>query len=467
VNNKKSIIVLFFQLLQTLISVFSLVLISRGLPIDIFGNYVYIITICSLLALFSGFGSEHVFLMNASKNMSQIEVLFGNAIFVRTIVNFGFFIFGIIFNFLTKFKFLEYSIFLIGYSIAAYINPLFIAFYRVNSSHIKPWILSFIGPLFFLLYLLCFCQFKQLIDIGYIFLLSNFVMFIFFCIDINRKITFRIDNLHLKRNGKVGFVFMFSQVFDYIFLRVDILVVKFILGPYLLGIYAVGQRLVSFLQIIPSSFHIVELPLFHSLATNLPELQIRFLKLRSTLIQIGVFLFGLLVLNSKWLIVLFFSSKYKEAEMIVWILSFAGLINFACYPYYMLAEALNKINERLYIRLITLACTILLLIVLCSFFKNEGAAIGILLGSFLFISLLHHLTIIGNGTIKMAFRDIKTIVISIFVLLAFISINRFFNDSNYILFITNGSFAGTMIYFLFKFGNLKEKFGGFNIRERK
>jgi O-antigen/teichoic acid export membrane protein len=292
-------------------------------------------------------------------------------------------------------------------------------------------------------------------------------MFVFFWIDINKKITFQIDKIQLKKNANVGIIFMFSQVFDYIFLRVDILVIKFILGPFLLGIYAVGQRLVSFFQIIPSSFHIVELPLFHSLATNLPELQIRFLKLRSTLIQIGVFLFGLLVLNSKWLITLFFSSKYKEAEIIVWILSFAGLINFACYPYYMLAEALNKITERLYIRLFTLACTILLLIVLCYFFKIEGAAIGILLGSFLFISLLHHFTIEGNGNLKMAVSDIKTTVISILLLFTFISINHFFNDSTYILITTNTLFAASMIYFLLQFENLKEKFRRITIRERK
>jgi O-antigen/teichoic acid export membrane protein len=466
-NNSRSFFVLFFQLLQTLISVFSLVLLTRGLPVDIFGSYIYIVTLCSLLALFSGIGSEHVFLMNASKDFSQIEVLFSNALFVRTIVNLTFFILGIIFNFLTKFRLLEYSIFLLGYTIAAYVNPLFIAFYRVNSSHIKPWILSFIGPLIFLLYLLFFCQYKQLIEISYFFLLSNFIMFVFFWIDINKKITFQIDKIQLKKNANVGIIFMFSQVFDYIFLRVDILVIKFILGPFLLGIYAVGQRLVSFFQIIPSSFHIVELPLFHSLATNLPELQIRFLKLRSTLIQIGVFLFGLLVLNSKWLITLFFSSKYKEAEIIVWILSFAGLINFACYPYYMLAEALNKITERLYIRLFTLACTILLLIVLCYFFKIEGAAIGILLGSFLFISLLHHFTIEGNGNLKMAVSDIKTTLISILLLFTFISINHFFNDSTYMLITTNTLFAASMIYFLLQFENLKEKFRRITIRERK
>ena len=456
-KNKNSIIVLFFQLFQTLVSVFSLILISRGFSVEVFGNYIFIVTICSLLALFSGFGSEHVFLMKASRDISQIDVLFGRSLLIRAFVNVIFITIGFFFNYLTEYKFWIHSVFMLGYSIASFVNPLFVAFYRVRGDHIKPWIFSLIGPIIFLLYLIWFCAYDTLIQIGYFFLLSNLIMFIIFFIDLKQNFKFSFRSFNVRENGKIGFIFMLSQIFDYIFLRVDVLVVKFLLGPYLLGIYAVGQRLVSFLQIIPSSFHIVELPVFHSLSSNLSELQLHFLRLRSSLIQIGVVLFGLLVLNSKWLIVLFFSSKYKESELVVWILSLAGLINFACYPYYMLAEALNKINERLFIRIITLICTISLLFLFCFFYKNEGASIAILFGSFLFISLLHYLTIVANGALKMAITDIKTIIISIIALLLFIFINRIFNYSLRIVILTNFLFACSMILVLFKFGNLKAK----------
>jgi hypothetical protein len=103
VKNKNSIIVLFFQLFQTLVSVFSLILISRGFSVEVFGNYIFIVTICSLLALFSGFGSEHVFLMKASRVISQIDVLFGRSLLIRAFVNVIFITIGFFFNYLINF----------------------------------------------------------------------------------------------------------------------------------------------------------------------------------------------------------------------------------------------------------------------------------------------------------------------------------------------------------------------------
>ena len=152
-KNKNSIIVLFFQLFQTLVSVFSLILISRGFSVEVFGNYIFIVTICSLLALFSGFGSEHVFLMKASRDISQIDVLFGRSLLIRAFVNVIFITIGFFFNYLTEYKFWIHSVFMLGYSIASFVNPLFVAFYRVRGDHIKPWIFSLIGPIIFLLYL--------------------------------------------------------------------------------------------------------------------------------------------------------------------------------------------------------------------------------------------------------------------------------------------------------------------------
>ncbi|MEY4307908.1 MAG: Polysaccharide biosynthesis protein [Bacteroidota bacterium] len=391
-NNKNSLIVLFLQILQTLLSVFSLVLISKGLAVENFGTYIYIVTICSLFALFTGGGSEHVFLMNASRDNSQIAVLFGNAIILRTIFNLLIFLLCCFVNLISNFRYLEYFIFLLGYCIASYSNPLFISYYRVIGVFVKPWILSFIGPTLFLSYLIFLADYNSLLEIGYAFLFSNILMLMIFVFDISRQIDFLFNVKLVIENIKSGFVFMISQIFDFVFLRLDIFIVKIILGPYLLGIYAVGQRIISFLQVIPSSFHIVELPAFHKLANDKIELNKRFVRLKSILFFIGVIFFGLLSLNAFWLIELFFSNKYIYSKYIVYVLSLAGIINFTCYPYYMLAEALNKVNERLYLRVASLILTLILMIFFSLVYSIIGVAFAILIGNIIFIVLLHKLT---------------------------------------------------------------------------
>lgn len=455
-NNKNSLTVLFLQLLQTLLSVYSLVLISKGLAVENFGTYIYIVTICSLLALFTGGGSEHVFLMNASRNNSQIEVLFGNAILLRSFFNLLIFLLCFFVNLITEYKFIDYFIFLLGYCIASYTNPLFISYYRVIGVFVKPWILSFIGPILFLLYLIFLANYDSLSEIAYAFLFSNLIMLIIFIFDISGQINFSFEVKLVFKNIKSGFIFMISQIFDFVFLRLDIFIVKLILGPYLLGIYAVGQRLISFLQIIPSSFHIVELPAFHKLANDSIELNRRFVRLKSILFFIGVVFFGLLSLNAVWLIKLFFSNKYIYSKYIVYILSIAGVINFTCYPYYMLAEALNKIKERLFLRVVSLIITLILMIILSLMYSIIGVALAILIGNIIFIVLLHKLT--QNDYILFKINKLNMVLVIVLLFCFTFSYLIIFLKSNTFIsvVISNLFFISTFFILILKNIDLKE-----------
>jgi O-antigen/teichoic acid export membrane protein len=449
-NNNRSLLVLFFQLLQTLFSVVSLILISRGLTVELFGNYIYVVTICSLLALFSGGGTEHVFLMNGSKDITQIDILFSNSILFRTLLNLIIFAFSILLNLLTNFKFWDYTLFLYGYCIVAYVNPLFISYYRVKGDFIKPWILSFLGPCLFLLYLIIFRNFNTLFKLGLAFLISNTTMCLFFIFDLRKLIKFKFDLISLFKNIKICFVFMTSQLFDFIFLRIDIFIVKMTLGPYFLGIYAVAQRLVSFLQVIPSSFHIVELPTFHRLSENIDDLNSRFIKLKSLLFLLGLIFFGILCLNANWLINILFSNKYISSKKIVYILSIAGIINFVSYPYYMLAEALNKINQRLYIRICTLFFTIILMLVLNLKFNIIGASISILVGNFLFVIALHKLTHNDFAIFRTSKKDLIFFLLICTVFLISFTIVTAYPESLFLLIVSNLIFITLVLFIITK-----------------
>ena len=74
----------------------------------------------------------------------------------------------------------------------------------------------------------------------------------------------------------------------------------------------------------------------------------------------------------------------------------------------------------------------------------------------MFLSLLHNLTKIGNGTLKLAISDIKTILYAILVLMIFMTINKLFQNNSLTVIITNILFSITMVYLFFKFGDLKD-----------
>ena len=135
--------------------------------------------------------------------------------------------------------------------------------------------------------------------------------------------------------------------------------------------------------------------------------------------EIGLLIFGLLILNATFIIETVFGAAFIGAEKVLVILSVAGLFLFVSYPYYMLAEAMNKISVRLFVRIITFGFTALLIFLFVRYFDIAGAAFGLVAGQCLFIMLLHYVTRKGNGGLRKLLVDSKIIMLGlVFFLLA-------------------------------------------------
>ena len=223
------------------------------------------------------------------------------------------------------------------------------------------------------------------------------------------KFSFKI----FKRNYKNGFIFSISQVFDFAFARLDIFLLQFLLGSFSVGIYAAGQRVVSVFQLIPSSFHVVELPEFHRVSNDPDKLLSKFIHLRSLLLELSLLVFVPLIINANKIIALLFGNSYSEADSIVVILSFCSILLFVNYPYYMLTEAINKIKMRMYVRIISFCLTCIVVASLIKIIGLTGAAFGLLAGQVLFMILLHILTKEANGGFELILKDFKLILLAI------------------------------------------------------
>ncbi|SJZ74254.1 Membrane protein involved in the export of O-antigen and teichoic acid [Sediminibacterium ginsengisoli] len=394
--------------------------IARLLGAENYGKYIYMITATSLLPLFIGLGGEHVFIMEASRDMNLLPVFFSNAVFIRSVLTAVALVVAII----TCFAFRvndswPFMLVLAGSLLAVFPNPLFLSLYRVKGIHIRPWVLLFITPLFFIGYLFLY---RNMIDLSVVstgFFFSQFIVFVLFIIDTRRIVEFKVDFKFLKMNVRKGIIFSVSQAFDFAFARLDIFMLQFLLGPFSVGIYAAGQRVVSLLQLIPSSFHIVELPEFHRISHDKQRLEARFRSLRKLLMELAMLCFGLLIINASYIVTVLFSDLYTDTVHIVILLAVSSAIVFVNYPYYMLAEAVNKIKQRMYVRIATFILTILFIYVMVQLLGTTGAAIGLITGQFLFMLFLHRLTKSENGGLLAIVKDFK--FLPVFAILAIMS----------------------------------------------
>ena len=249
------------------------------------------------------------------------------------------------------------------------------------------------------------------VALGY--LLSHLVTLLTFLVDIRSLVTPQVKWRYIKKFAKTGMVFSASQAFDYGFSRLDIFLIQFVLGPYAVGLYAAGQKVVSLFQIIPSSFGIVELPEFHRASANQPVLVEKFRRLRRLLFELSLLFSGLLIVNASDIVGILYPEGYRESASIVVLLSFASVLLFVNCPYYMLAEAINRINERLVARIITFILTGLFMLLLLRFRGINGAAVGLILGQVAFIAFLHRLTRDYNSGLHGLLSDGRSFVIGV------------------------------------------------------
>lgn len=432
----KSIIVLLLQLIQSALTALTIVLLANILSPEDYGRYIFLITSASILPLFTGLGADHIFLMEASRNESLTERLFGNALFIRTILSIVAIACIYILCLLKNVNDIASVLYLYtGALFTVFANPFFLSFYRVKGIHVLPWLICFIAPSSFLLLLFFFLSFKSTVTFNIIalcYFLSNTLVLIIFIFDLSHRIVVKFSWVLLKQNFKTGIFFSLSQVFDYLFQRVDVFIIQFVLGNFSVGIYSAGQKVVNILQIIPSSIHVVELPQLHRLYNNQVELINRFLYLRKILLELSIILFGVMILNAPHIISILFNNQYIGAEKILSILAICNFFFFINYPYYMLGEVINKIKQRMYVRIFVFVLTALLVVFLTYKFKIIGAALGLTLGQIFFFVALHFLTNQFNGGWKAFLQELKTIVVAIIAFVVAYTFNYFIDFNTFL-----------------------------------
>ncbi len=233
------------------------------------------------------------------------------------------------------------------------------------------------------------------------------------------KVKISLSFKSLKKMFKRVFPFGSSDLLFQAYSRADVVLIGFLLGESFVGIYNVGYRLIFFLLFIPRFASITLFPivsrLFHD---SIFEFKKMYNKSLNMMIIIGLPLCVGLWLISPKLIELIFGDEFSESSIILKILSGLFLLN--CFSYimeiFLMASDMQNARAKSY-WVATLVC-ILSNTIFILLFNIEGAAIAVMLSSFLLVILfaLKLKPVVGLPHIKSRFL-ISVLGVLIFSLL--------------------------------------------------
>lgn len=422
------------QVVHAVLTAVTVVLLARLLSSEVFGLYVYYSTLAALLPLLMGMGVEHVLVMHGSRSESTVPLLFGNALLVRmvamaiTVVGALLYIF-----FSASTHAFAIALIFVGGALAVFPNPLFLSVYRVHGMHVRPWLLNLTSSGGFVLYLILLpwsMMSLTSVAVGYC-LVQGVSAIVLYC-DVSRHVPPIIERRRLRQHSRLGLSFASSQALDYAMARLDVFAVQLFVGPSALGLYAAAQRIIGVLQIIPTSIHLTSLPDFHRSAHDDSVLVARFRAIRGLLLDVSVLVGGGLILLAPEIIAVIFGDGYRGAEAVLRWLAVANVLVFLNYPYYMLAEAINRVEARLVAKIVAMLVTIAAMVALIPRLGIEGAAVSLVVGNAVFVGALHIITRSRAGRLWGLLLDARAVAVAAAGCLLAFAVTCFGNDESWL-----------------------------------
>ena len=414
-QRRETVWVFAMNAVQIAASALAFIRLARQLGPTEYGEFAFAVAVASFLPLLAGIGGDHVLIMQASRGEGALSALLGNAFVLRLVTSalvYG----GVL---LTVRRFTSSSpvvLELISAAalVTAFAQPLLASYYRVIGRPRFVWAALAAGQILFcgLLYLP-----RVAVTLHYAagaYLATSVAVVGLALADAMRRIRPTYDGALLKANMRLGVFFSTSQLVDLAFQRTDVLLLQALSGAAAVGMYTAGYKFVSLFLVIPSTLHVVYLPDFHRLAGTGDEewesLRNVFLGMRRVLVEISAGALGAVAVSARRIIEVFLNRQYAAASDII-ILGAAGIfLTFATYPYYMLAEAINKVEPRFWLRCIATLLLAMITSLLILWRGIDGAAAGLVVGSGIFLTMLHQLTRPVNGGVKALVKDLRPLI---------------------------------------------------------
>jgi O-antigen/teichoic acid export membrane protein len=424
---KNSVWLMIATIIMRLLSAFVVVLIARGLGTERFGQYSFAVAFVGFFAIISNFGFSSLLVRDVAKNKSLTKKYIDNMLTLKLL--FGLVALIAIFAgsfFIDKPAMVIIAVYVLGIELVVggftdILRALFRAHEIMKFDAISQIIEKFLWT--GLLLLVVFMN-LTLVNVTLAILFSSALGMLTAYIFVRKKITklrFEVDVLFWKNIIIQAWPFALMGLFSLINFKIDQVMLSFMKGDTVLGIYSAAYKIIDILAVLPSLLLTVLYPVFSrfdaenkALLKKSVDFALRYVILLSIPVVIGVFL-----LADK-IILLLYGVDYIESIGVLKILIFISLISFVNSPFYVLLNAIGKQKITLINTAFTALVNIIMNLILIPKYSINGAAFATIISEITFLGLSYYQLRKAGFKLDLLSKATKPIIAGIFMTISII-----------------------------------------------
>lgn len=394
---KNSAWLLSATVIMRVLSAFVIVMLARGLGTEGFGQYSFAMAFVAFFAVIANFGFHSILVRDVAKNKTLTQKYIDNILTLKILFGIvALFLIFIMSLFINKPEPVLIAVYIFGIEIVVggftdILRALFRAYENMKFDAIAQIIEKVLWA--GLLLLVLFMK-LTLLNVALAILLSSalgLAVSYFFVSKYITKVKFEIDTVFWKHIIIQAWPFALMGLFSLINFKIDQVMISFIKGDLILGVYSAAYKIIDILAVLPSLLLTSLYPVFSRFdAENKPllkksfDLALRYVIILSIPVVIGVFLL------SNQIIMLLYGSEYINSISVLKILIFISLISFINAPLYVLLNAIGKQKSTMINTAFTALINIVMNLILIPLYSINGAAFATIIAEITFLSLSYY-----------------------------------------------------------------------------
>ncbi len=372
------------------------VLIARAVGVEDFGKFTFSFSFTIMFMYVANFGLDRLTTLETSRDRTFIDKYSGSIMAARLFFSFlALLLTWLIINAMHYPKDTRLIVYILSFSVIMqslimFANSIFRGIEKLK----YETIVAFINNILLFMLAVAFLAFGYgLIAIAFVFLFSRFVAF-FFAITIYKyrvgKIRFHFDYQLCKKISRRALPFAFWSILTVVLYNIDTVLLSYLKGDYLVGIYQPAVKIIGALVVVPLILDSSFLPVLSRLHDQKSHFEALGKQLNTILFFIGVPLMaGIFVLADK-IILFVYGEKFMESAVVLQVFSLILLLRFAIKGHETMLTAIGKQKVIFYIISSATICNIVFNILLIPRFGMMGAAYtAILVNIFVVISYFY------------------------------------------------------------------------------
>ena len=379
-----------------LLNVITIGFVARALGVENFGLYSAILSFVQLFQFLSDFGLNKTLLKFGSKDISKIQISFGNALFVKSILMLPTIFLIMFLGLLAGYRNEELFI-LLFFAVSLILDSYATVFSSIRRILGSFRLISFFRVLRTAINLVIIYIALTIKDSVLSLALANMLLsLVIFIVSLINTV------IHLKPKVRIklitdffqdSVIFSLSDFFLNIYARISIVLLSFYSDLHSVGIFSAAIRFTKIANLLPAQVKFALLPTMYRFVEEVKdsnenktkrifEILLKYMGIFATIVAIGIFLFSDPIIHTV------FGDKYNKSIPLVQLFSMFIYLRFIETPFKMLFIAMEKHKNMVFFQGLTSFLNVVLNFALIPSFSVYGAFYSTLISEIFFVLML-------------------------------------------------------------------------------